>query len=92
MIRGVRQISFPELGMLGSKISDDRNYFFQPNSSTPNDYVRIGYCSLDENEMASTIKIWKQVLSHLLLHDPDTLMVVRIASSRRHLASHDSRN
>jgi GntR family transcriptional regulator / MocR family aminotransferase len=50
-------------GKLGLKISDGRNYFFQPNISMPNDFIRIGYCSLDETEMAGAIAIWKQALT-----------------------------
>ncbi|GEO03606.1 hypothetical protein AAE02nite_12700 [Adhaeribacter aerolatus] len=50
-------------GKLGLKISDGRNYFFQPNVSMPHDFIRIGYCSLDETEMASAIDIWKQALT-----------------------------
>jgi len=49
-------------GKLGLKISDGRNYFFQPNSSRPHDFIRIGYCSLDETEMAAAIDIWKRAL------------------------------
>jgi GntR family transcriptional regulator/MocR family aminotransferase len=45
------------------KISDGRNYFFQPNISMPHDFIRIGYCSLDETEMASAIDIWEQALT-----------------------------
>jgi GntR family transcriptional regulator/MocR family aminotransferase len=48
---------------LGLKMSDGHNYFFQPNSSRPNDFVRIGYCSLDEAEMAAAIDIWKKALA-----------------------------
>lgn len=48
---------------LGLKISDGSNYFFQPNTSRPHDFIRIGYCSLDETEMASAIQIWKQALA-----------------------------
>lgn len=47
---------------LGLKISDGRNYFFKPNASPPNDFIRIGYCSLDETEMADAIAIWKDAL------------------------------
>jgi GntR family transcriptional regulator/MocR family aminotransferase len=50
-------------GKLGLKISDGRNYFFQPNISMPNDFIRIGYCSLDETEMAGAIAIWKRALT-----------------------------
>jgi len=49
-------------GKLGLRINDGRNYFFQPNISRPYDYIRIGFCSLDETEMASAIDIWKQAL------------------------------
>jgi GntR family transcriptional regulator/MocR family aminotransferase len=48
---------------LGLKISDGSNYFFQPNISMPNDFIRIGYCSLDEKEMAGAIDIWKHALT-----------------------------
>ncbi|MCL4639415.1 MAG: PLP-dependent aminotransferase family protein [Olivibacter sp.] len=47
---------------LGLKISDGRNYFFQPTSSMPYDFIRIGYSSLNEDEMASAIGIWKHAL------------------------------
>jgi len=50
-------------GKMGLKISDGRNYFFQPNISMPHDFIRIGYCSLDEREMAGAIDIWKQALT-----------------------------
>lgn len=50
-------------GRLGLKISDGSNYFFQPDTSRPNDFIRIGYCSLDEAEMAAAIDIWKQALA-----------------------------
>ncbi len=50
-------------GKLGLKISDGSNYFFQPDTSRPNDFIRIGYCSLDETEMAGAIDIWKQALT-----------------------------
>jgi GntR family transcriptional regulator/MocR family aminotransferase len=49
-------------GKLGLKMSDGNNYFFQPNSSRPNDFIRIGYCSLDESEMAAAVDIWKKAL------------------------------
>jgi len=52
-------------GKLGLKISDGRNYFFQPNISRPHDFIRIGYCSLDETEMAGAIDLWKQALAIL---------------------------
>ncbi|SDG22333.1 MocR-like pyridoxine biosynthesis transcription factor PdxR [Chitinophaga filiformis] len=50
---------------LGLKISDGSNYFFQPDSTPPNDYIRIGYSSLNETEMAGAIDIWKQALTSL---------------------------
>lgn len=50
-------------GKLGLKISDGRNYFFQPNTSLPQDCIRIGYSSLDETEMAAAIDLWKQALT-----------------------------
>jgi GntR family transcriptional regulator/MocR family aminotransferase len=49
-------------GRLGLKISDGCNYFFQPDTSSPDNFIRIGYCSLDEKEMAGAIDIWKQAL------------------------------
>ncbi|PZF71867.1 MocR-like pyridoxine biosynthesis transcription factor PdxR [Taibaiella soli] len=51
-------------GKLGLKISDGSNYFFQPNAVRPNDFIRIGYSSLDEKEMAGAIDVWKQALSN----------------------------
>jgi GntR family transcriptional regulator/MocR family aminotransferase len=50
-------------GKLGLKLSDGSNYFFQPNVSQPRDFIRMGYCSLNENEMAAAIDIWKQALT-----------------------------
>jgi GntR family transcriptional regulator/MocR family aminotransferase len=50
-------------GKLGLKISDGRNYFFQPDTSMPNDFIRIGYCSLNETEMAAAIDLWKKALT-----------------------------
>ena len=50
-------------GRLGLKISDGRNYFFQPNTSRSRDFIRIGYCSLNETEMAGAVDIWKRALS-----------------------------
>ncbi|PPK98931.1 GntR family transcriptional regulator / MocR family aminotransferase [Parapedobacter indicus] len=47
---------------LGLKISDGSNYFFQPNIIQPDNFIRIGYCSLDETEMAGAIDVWKQAL------------------------------
>lgn len=52
-------------GRLGLEIADGSRYFFQPNVSLPHDYIRIGYCSLNEIEMASAIGIWKQALISL---------------------------
>lgn len=49
-------------GKLGLQISDGSNYFFQPNSYRPHDFIRIGYCSLDETEMAAAIDIWKRAI------------------------------
>ena len=48
---------------LGLKISDGRNYFFQPNVSMPHDFVRIGYCSLNETEITHAIDISNQALA-----------------------------
>ncbi|MDB5152403.1 MAG: GntR family transcriptional regulator [Mucilaginibacter sp.] len=50
-------------GKLGLKISDGSNYFFQPNTSRPHDFIRIGYCSLDETEMTGAIEIWERALT-----------------------------
>lgn len=50
-------------GKLGLRISDGSNYFFQPNVSKPRDFIRMGYCSLNENEMDAAIDIWKQALT-----------------------------
>lgn len=50
-------------GKLGLKISDGSNYFFQPNVSRSQDFIRIGYCSLDETEMAAAIDLWKRALT-----------------------------
>lgn len=49
-------------GKLGLKLSDGSNYFFQPGSSRPDNFIRIGYCSLNETEMAGAVGIWKRVL------------------------------
>lgn len=49
-------------GKLGLKINDGSGYFFQPNI-IPHDFIRIGYCSLDEKEMEEAVRIWKQALS-----------------------------
>lgn len=48
---------------LGLEIADGSRYFFQPDISLPNDFIRIGYCSLNETEMAAAIDIWKRALS-----------------------------
>ncbi|WP_431216131.1 PLP-dependent aminotransferase family protein [Puia sp. P3] len=48
---------------LGLRINDGRGYFFKPNTSTPHDYIRIGFCSLDEKEMAGAVDIWQQALT-----------------------------
>lgn len=48
---------------LGLRISDGSNYFFQPNSCVPNNFIRIGYCSLNEKEMTAAIDIWKKALA-----------------------------
>lgn len=48
---------------LGLEISDGSRYFFKPDTSLPNDFIRIGYCSLNETEMAGAVEIWKQALS-----------------------------
>jgi len=50
-------------GKLGLKINDGRGYFFQPNVSLPQDFIRIGYCSLDEKEMTRAVKLWGQALA-----------------------------
>lgn len=49
---------------LGLEISDGSRYFFKPNVSLPHDFIRIGYCSLNETEMARAIDIWKQALAN----------------------------
>lgn len=54
-------------GKLGLNISDGNNYFFQPNTSMPRDFVRIGFCSLDETEMAAAIDIWRQALTPITI-------------------------
>jgi GntR family transcriptional regulator/MocR family aminotransferase len=50
-------------GKLGLKINDGRGYFFQSDIPRPHDFIRIGFCSLDEAEMAGAIDIWKQALA-----------------------------
>lgn len=50
-------------GKLGLKISDGRNYFFDTKTTTPDNFIRVGYCSLDETEIACAINIWKQALT-----------------------------
>jgi GntR family transcriptional regulator/MocR family aminotransferase len=47
---------------LGLKISDGSNYFFQPDTPTPDHFIRIGYSSLNETEMAGAIDIWRQAI------------------------------
>lgn len=47
---------------LGLKISDSSNYFFQGSNDMSQDFIRIGYCSLDEKEMEDAIGIWKKAL------------------------------
>lgn len=49
---------------LGLEISDGSRYFFKPNVSLPHDFIRIGYCSLNETEMARAIDKWKQALAN----------------------------
>lgn len=49
-------------GKLGLEIADGSHYFFEPDIFLPNDFIRIGYCSLDETEMAGAIDIWKRAL------------------------------
>ena len=51
-------------GKLGLEIADGSRYFFKPDTSLPHDFIRIGYCSLNETEMAGAIEIWKRALSH----------------------------
>lgn len=48
---------------LGLQISDGRNYFFQTNNTLSDSFVRIGYCSMDETEMANAVDIWSRSLS-----------------------------
>jgi len=50
-------------GKLGLKINDGRGYFFQPDISMPHDFIRIGYCSLDEKEMAGATDIWRRAFT-----------------------------
>lgn len=52
-------------GPLGLKISDGGDYFFEPNTSRSRDFIRIGYCSLDETEMAGAIEIWRLALTSI---------------------------
>lgn len=49
-------------GKLGLKISDGRNYYFDKKIPAPDNFIRIGYCSLDETEITGAISIWKQAL------------------------------
>jgi len=52
-------------GKLRLNVSDGSNYFYLPNSM-PHDFVRIGFCSLNEKEMAHAIDIWRQAISQSL--------------------------
>lgn len=45
------------------EIADGSRYFFKPGISLPNDFIRIGYCSLDEKEMANAVHLWKKALT-----------------------------
>ncbi|UAY56003.1 MocR-like pyridoxine biosynthesis transcription factor PdxR [Arachidicoccus terrestris] len=47
----------------GLKISDGTNYFFHHKTNQPDNFVRIGYCSLNPQEMESAIGLWKQALT-----------------------------
>lgn len=49
-------------GKSGLNLSDGNNYFCQPDIQRDNDFIRIGFCSLNETEMAAAIDIWKQTL------------------------------
>lgn len=51
-------------GKMGLHLSEGGNYFFQPDTSRPQDFVRIGFCSLNESEMAEAVHIWKRALIH----------------------------
>ena len=48
---------------LGLRMSDGRNYFFESNVSRPRDFIRMGYSSLNETEMADAIQLWKKALA-----------------------------
>lgn len=52
-------------GKFGLKISDGSNYFFQREISLPHDFIRIGYCSLNDAEMEDAIDIWRGALTSL---------------------------
>lgn len=52
-------------GKLGLKISDGSNYFFQPHTTKPDNFIRIGYCSLDKTEMSNAVVLWRQALISL---------------------------
>jgi len=45
---------------LGLEIPDGSRYFFRPTISLPHDHIRVGYCSLNDIEMARAIDLWKQ--------------------------------
>ena len=48
---------------LGLKLSDGSNYFFQTSVPRQGEFVRMGYCSLNQTDMADAISIWKMALS-----------------------------
>jgi len=52
---------------LGLRISDGTNYFFQTDIPNTCDSIRIGYCSLNEEEMFEAIQLWKQALMPLAI-------------------------
>jgi GntR family transcriptional regulator/MocR family aminotransferase len=56
-------------GKLGLHISDGSNYFCSTNTPMPYDFVRIGFCSLNETEMAEAIDIWRRALTHSRRHN-----------------------
>ncbi|HEY1007050.1 MAG TPA: hypothetical protein VGD92_07710, partial [Sphingobacteriaceae bacterium] len=47
---------------LGLKLNDGNGYFFQSDISRQHGFIRIGYCSLNETEMADAVQIWKQAV------------------------------
>ena len=49
---------------MGLHLSEGANYFFQPDTSRSQDFIRIGFCSLNESEMAEAVHIWKRALIH----------------------------